>query len=79
MPDQDQPRASAPPSDRYRLPDPKCNHATRTVRVTSGSFDGAHASTWVCDRETCVEDAKAWAFASTHIEPTLFVKEATSG
>ena len=61
---------------RYDLPDPKCRHAKKAVRVTSGDLYGdTHASVWVCDREDCIEDAKAWAFASTHLEPVLFVKQ----
>ena len=58
---------------RYDLPDPKCHHRP-TQRVTSGNLDdpnGTHASTYVCDRPGCVEDAKAWAFASSHIEPVV--------
>ena len=54
-------------SDRYRLPDPLCEHKPKG-RVTAGdlsSADGVHASTYVCDRPACIEDAKAWARAST--------------
>lgn len=62
-------------SSRYDLPDPKCRHARLSVRVTSGSFDGSHASVLVCDRAACIEDAKAWAFASTQIQPTVTVRD----
>ena len=58
---------------RYSLPDPRCDHAP-TQRVTSGDLgdpSGVHASTYVCGRPACVEDAKAWAFASTHVEPVV--------
>lgn len=48
--------------DRYRLPDPKCNHAPKG-RVSAGEPDGAYASTYVCDRPACIEDAKEWAEA----------------
>lgn len=62
---------------RYELPDPKCTHAKRSVRVTSGDLNGTgpHASTWVCDRDACIEDAKEWAYANSHIEPMLFYKD----
>ena len=59
---------------RYELPDPKCNHVRLTVRVTSGDASGPHASVWVCEREACIEDAKAWAYANTHVTPTVFRK-----
>jgi hypothetical protein len=59
-------------SDRYRLPDPKCRH-TWTQRVEAGEIEGGgpYASTYVCDREACVQDAKAWAHASTHAKPRV--------
>lgn len=60
--------------NRYELPDPKCNH--RPVnRVTAGVLGGTgpQASTYVCDREACIEDAKAWAYASTHLVPEVVV------
>lgn len=54
---------------RYDLPDPKCRHK-RKGRVISGETKvGAHAATSVCDRFECIEDAKAWAWATTHIQP----------
>lgn len=53
---------------RYDLPDPKCEHKP-TGRVEAGdSKSGPHASTYVCDRPACVEDAKEWARATTHLE-----------
>lgn len=56
---------------RYRLPDPMCKHSPRK-RVSAGDpKEVPHASTYVCDREPCIEDAKAWARASTHLEPTV--------
>lgn len=56
---------------RYTLPDPKCRHKRRG-RVQAGSFEGAHASTNVCDRPECVEDAKKWARATTGgLEPVF--------
>lgn len=54
---------------RYDLPEPKCKHK-RKGRVMAGAFDGAHASTYVCDRPECIEDAMAWAWATTHLQPT---------
>lgn len=53
-------------SGRYRLPDPKCQHARRG-RVEAGDPDGAYASTQVCDRPECIEDAKAWAEATVRL------------
>jgi hypothetical protein len=52
--------------DRYRLPDPKCKHAP-TGRVYAGDPQGAYASTYVCDRPACIEDAKAWAEAEMRL------------
>ena len=50
---------------RYVLPDPLCNHARKGI-VTSGGGPGqAHAATSVCDRDGCIEDALAWAIATT--------------
>ena len=58
---------------RYELPDPKCSHVPKG-RVTAGALDAdsPHASTYVCERPACIEDAKAWAYASTHL-PAEFV------
>ena len=47
---------------RYRLPDPKCRHARKGL-VSAGEPTGAYASTQVCDRPACIEDANAWATA----------------
>lgn len=59
------------PRRRYRVPDPLCRHRTIAGRVYAGDPNGgAYASTHVCDREACIADAKAWAFAVTHLEPT---------
>lgn len=58
-------------SDRYRLPDPKCKHAPKG-RVYAGDPDGAYASTYVCDRPACIDDAKAWAEAEMR-EPAQHV------
>lgn len=58
-------------SSRYRLPDPKCSHAPKG-RVSAGDPKGANASTYVCDRPECIEDAKAWAEATCH-EPAEFI------
>lgn len=56
---------------RYRLPDPTCRHSPRK-RVGAGDpKEGPHASTYVCDRGPCIEDAKEWVRASTHLEPTV--------
>ena len=65
---------------RYDLPDPLCHHSTKppnpAVRVTSGLPEaGPFASIWVCPRPECIEDAKEWAYASTHIEPVLFRRD----
>lgn len=67
---------------RYDLPSPKCHHVIRPTRsralVSShASYTAARdageafASTWVCARPDCVEDAKAWVYASTHQEPVV--------
>ena len=48
---------------RYDLPDPKCRHVAHEVRVFAGDPEGAYASTWVCARIECIEDAKEWAEA----------------
>lgn len=55
---------------RYDLPLPKCRHK-RKGRVEAGSLDPkhAHAAASVCDRPACIEDAMAWAYASTHLQP----------
>jgi len=58
-------------SDRYKIPAPKCRHVARG-RVTAGSFDGAHASTHVCDRPECIADAKEWATAKTRLPATYY-------
>lgn len=54
--------------DRYRIPDPKCNHVRRGL-VSAGDPHGVYASTQVCDRTECIEDAIAWVRASTHLDP----------
>lgn len=53
-------------SERYRVPDPKCNHARRGI-VRAGDPHGAYAATNVCDRPECIEDAKAWAEAEVRL------------
>ena len=56
---------------RYTLPDPKCRHkATRRVSshldLQAGyESNEPFASTHVCDREPCLDDAKEWLRAST--------------
>ena len=57
---------------RYDLPNPKCRHVPK-VRVSShedlveaNRAKEAHASTLVCDRPACIEDAKEWVAASAH-------------
>lgn len=59
---------------RYDLPDPTCTHKRKGI-VFAGSYDGAHVSTWCCDRPACIEDAKAWATASMNL-PAEFVLDA---
>lgn len=49
-------------AERYRLPDPKCKHKRRG-RVVAGDPEGVFASTDVCDRPGCIEDAQRWAEA----------------
>ena len=61
---------------RYDLPDPKCRHKRKGI-VKAGSWEGAHASHAVCDRDDCIEDAKAWAYASTHL-PAEFIPDRTA-
>ena len=51
-------------ADRYRLPDPQCDHARRGI-VKAGDPHGAYAATDVCARPECIADAKAWAEATT--------------
>lgn len=43
-------------------PDPTCDHLP-VQRVTAGSWEGAHASTYVCGRADCLEEAIAWVSA----------------
>lgn len=65
-------------SGRYELPGPRCRHVRRPGTGTLVSShdlgqpvprDEPLASTWVCGREACVEDAKEWVYASTHRTP----------
>lgn len=50
---------------RYEPPDPKCQHVP-VNRVTAGDMGGGpHASTYVCDRPACIEDAMGWVHATT--------------
>lgn len=58
---------------RYDPPDPKCHHVP-AGRVTAGSLDGPHASTYVCDRPACIEDAKEWAYSLTHMTAVFIPK-----
>ena len=55
---------------RYDPPDPKCRHKRKGI-VKAGEWDGAHASTAVCDRAECIDDAMAWAKAVTHLESSF--------
>jgi hypothetical protein len=54
---------------------PRCNHKVRTGYVTNqpDGYDKtrAHASTMVCSREVCIEDAKRWVKAVTQEEGVL--------
>lgn len=50
---------------RYDIPDPKCSHKPKG-RVSGGDLAEAGASTYVCDRPACIEDAKEWVWASCH-------------
>ena len=52
---------------RYDPPDPKCSHKRKGI-VKAGEWDGAHASTAVCDRTECIEDAMEWAKTITHLD-----------
>lgn len=73
---------------RYELPNPKCKHARRGL-VSAGDPHGAYASTQVCARPSCIEDAIEWAEAQVRqraiyradagrvIQPTLFSLEET--
>ena len=64
---------------RYQLPDPLCRHkATRRVSshldLEAGyESDEPFASTHVCDREMCLEDAKEWLRASTRRDAIFVV------
>jgi hypothetical protein len=47
--------------------DPRCNHANKTVRVSTHvnleaayNRDEPHASVWTCERPECLADAKRW-------------------
>jgi hypothetical protein len=72
-------------SARYELPSPRCRHVIRpgrprTMVSSHASYadappSHAFASTWVCGREACIEDAKAWVWASTHQEPVITRKD----
>jgi hypothetical protein len=55
---------------RYDLPGPRCDHSP-TGRVSAGGPDSAHASTYVCAREACIDDAKEWAQAVTRLPATF--------
>ena len=65
---------------RYDLPDPICEHANPTVRVSShedliaaSRTDEPVASTYCCDRKACRDDAEAWVRASTRRQQTVVV------
>lgn len=67
-----------PARDRYRLPEPKCRHVMLSTMVSShddlvavAKAGDPMASVLVCDRDSCIEDAKAWVWASTHREPIV--------
>lgn len=57
-----------------RVAESKCKHVKKAFRVTSGDLrcGTPHASVWVCSRQECIEDAKEWAYVSTHIAPLVF-------
>lgn len=57
--------------------DPICTDANhrRVGIVTSGSFDGAHASTQVCGNRHCQADAKEWAESITRLRDARFVPD----
>lgn len=60
-------------SNRYRLPDPVCRHVA-VGRIEAGDpRGGPHASTYVCARWECIADAKEWAAAITHQEPSELI------
>lgn len=68
-------------SDRHRLPNPKCRHVPK-VRISSHEdleaarrSNEAHASTLVCDRPGCIEDAKEWVAASAHRDAVVIPLE----
>ena len=44
--------------------------------MEAGDPDGAYASTQVCDRPECIEDAKAWAEAMVRL-PARHVPDPT--
>lgn len=50
-----------------QIPDPVCDHKT-AGRVTAGDLQAAHASTYVCSRPGCIEDAMLWARSLTGLE-----------
>lgn len=62
---------------RYDLRDPVCHHKAQPLRVSShadllGVGPGeAMASVYSCEREVCVEDAKAWVKAVARVEPIV--------
>lgn len=60
-------------SGRYRLPAPKCKHVPRGRVFAGDPENGPSASTYVCDRPACIEDAKEWAWAMTH-QPAVAVR-----
>lgn len=51
--------------ERYRIANPRCTHVRKGI-VRAGDPHGVYASTQVCDRDECIEDAKQWAYAQTH-------------
>lgn len=51
--------------------EPECTHEP-AGRVTAGSLNGAHASTYVCGRAECIQAAVAWAEATSG-KPAVFV------
>lgn len=57
---------------RYQLPNPLCRHKPKGFVSAGKREDGPFASTMVCDREACVQDAQEWAAAKTLQVPTPF-------
>ncbi len=70
---------------RYDLPDPKCSHRTQTMRVSShydlsaaAKAGEPMASTYCCERQACLDDAREWVRASTRRQAILVPRTARS-